>query len=415
MSTLPSLVTELLGLVAAGIVARLLASRFETISYSIVLVALGLAISLTPVSTSFRLSHDLIFLVILPPILFAGGLRLDYQATRDDAPYLGALLLVGLPVAILGMGLLGQYFFPYPLVVTLLLASMLYPLDPVAVLSVFKSLDAPDRLLKIIEGEPLFDDGLAVVFFGTFLGLFRTTVEQRTTLGHLLTPYRVTSIVVDFVVVTLGGILVGAIAGGILFAVSRYLGRDNVLDLLLSLFVAYGSVLVAEHYLHVSGILAVVTASVVAGYVINQNLVTTDEREFIQSSWEEAELLANTVVYLLIGVYTHPTELVALGDLILAGTVLFLGVRAVVVVGVTYLANRWLAAGIPWSYQPILVWGALHTVVPIAVALSLPSTLPYTGELRAIVFGVAVVSILLQGLTIPYVLRWLDPGASSSP
>lgn len=252
------------------------------------------------------------------------------------------------------------------------------------------------------------------MFFGTFLGLFRTTVEQQTTLGHLLTPRRLASIGVEFVVVTLGGILVGAVFGSILFAVSRYLGRDEVLDLLLSLFVAYGSVVVAEHYLHVSGILAVVTASVVAGYALKQNLLTSDDRAFIQSSWEEAELLANTAVYLLIGVYTHPTELVSLVDLILAGTVLFLGFRAVVVVGVTHLANRWLSEPIPWSYQAILVWGALHTVVPIAVALSLPPTLPYTQELRAIVFGVAVVSILLQGLTIPSVLRWLDPGASSS-
>lgn len=414
MSSLASLVTQLLGIVAAGIVARLLASRFKTLSYSIVLVALGLALSVVPVSTSIRLSHDLIFLVILPPILFAGGLRLDYQATRNNAPYLAALLLLGLPLAILGMGFLGQYLFPYPLVVTLLLASMLYPLDPVAVLSVFKSLDAPDRLLTIIEGEPLFDDGLAVVFFGTFLGLFRTTVEQQTTLGRLLTIQRVTSIGIDFVVVTVGGILVGVVFGGVLFTISRYLGRDNILDLLLSLFIAYGSVLIAEHYLRVSGILAVVSASIVAGYAIEQNLVTSDEREFIQSSWEEAELLANTAVYLLIGVYTDPTEFASLIDLILAGTILFLGARTVVVVGVTYVTNRWLELSIPWSYQPVLIWGALHTVVPIAVALSLPATLPYTEELRTIVFGVAVMSILFQGLTIPYVLRWLDFGESPS-
>lgn len=414
MASLASLLTQLLGIVAAGIIARILASRFETISYSIVLVALGLVLSVVPVSTSFRLSHDLIFLVLLPPILFAGGLRLDYRATRRNAPYLAALLLLGLPIAILGMGLLGRYLFPYPLVVTLLLASMLYPLDPVAVLSVFESLDVPDRLLTIIEGEPLFDDGLAVVFFGTFLGLFRTTVEQQTTLGRLLTLQRLTRIGIDFAVVTIGGVVVGAAFGGVLFAISRYLGRDNVLDLLLSLFIAYGSVLVAVQYLHVSGILAVVTASIVAGYAIQQNLVTSDEREFIQSSWEEAELLANTAVYLLIGVYTRPTVLASLLDLVLAGTILFLGFRTVVVVGVTYLTNRWLEMSIPPSYQPILVWGALHTVVPIAVALSLPATLPYTRELRTIVFGVAVVSILLQGLTIPYLLRWLDLGESPS-
>lgn len=401
------MLTELLALVGVGVVARLVASRFRTVSYSVVLVLFGLVVSALPVSTTLPLSHDLIFLVVLPPILFAGGLRLDYRATAENAEFLALVLLVGLPAAILGMGIVGQYVFPYPLVVTLLLAAMVYPLDPVAVLSVFDSLDAPDRLQALVEGEPLGDDGLAVVFFGTFLGLFRTTVETGTTLPALLSPGYVVGLAVDFVVVSAGGVVVGLGFGGLLVVVSHYLGRDDVVDVLLSLFAAYGSVLVAEHYLHVSSILAAVAASVAVGYAGQRGLLTAESLEFVRSSWEEPELLANTFVYVLIGAYTDLADLLALADLVVVATVLFLLARAVVVAGATWLANRVLADPIPWSYAPVLVWGALHTVVPIAVALALPASLPYTAELRTIVFGVAVVSILGQGLTVPVVLRAL--------
>jgi CPA1 family monovalent cation:H+ antiporter len=164
----------------------------------------------------------------------------------------------------------------------------------------------------------------------------------------------------------------------------------------------------AEHYLHFSGILSVVTAGIVVGVGGELGWLTSEGRAFVLSTWEEADLLSNTGVYVLIGAKTEVSALVNQADLIVLATVLFFVARAGIVYGLTPIANRWLADPVPMNYRHILVWGALHTVVPIALALSLPAELPFSSQLRTIVFGVAILSILMQGLTMPYVLKWTD-------
>jgi CPA1 family monovalent cation:H+ antiporter len=347
-------------------------------------------------------------LLFLPPILFAGGLRLDFERVRRNAPLIGLLLLVGLPLAIFAMGVGGLYVFSFPLAVSLLLGSMLYPLDPVAVLSVFKEMDAPDRLLAIIEGEPLFDDGLAVVFFTTFLQLVRTTHTTGQSLAEGLTLERFGSILVDFFVTGVGGLLVGVVLGVVAVGLSRSLANDATTDVLLSVFAAYGSMVIAEHYLHFSGILSVVTAGIIVGGGGELGWLTSEGRAVVTSTWDKADLLSNTGVYVLIGAQTEVSALINQADLIGLATVLFFVARAGIVYGLTPVANQWLAEPVPLNYQHILVWGALHTVVPIALALSLPVQLPFASQLRTIVFGIAILSILMQGLSMPYVLRWTD-------
>jgi CPA1 family monovalent cation:H+ antiporter len=135
-------------LVSIGIGARPLVNTVPSVPFTIVLVIVGLLIAVLPLQLALELSHDSIFLVFLPPILFAGGLSLDFERVRQNAPLISLLLVVGLPVAIIAMGFGGQYVFGFPLAVALLLGSMLYPLYPVAVLSVFTAMDAPDRLLS---------------------------------------------------------------------------------------------------------------------------------------------------------------------------------------------------------------------------------------------------------------------------
>jgi CPA1 family monovalent cation:H+ antiporter len=191
-------VSSLVILVALGVGARLLVNSVPTVPFTIALVVVGLVIAVLPIPLGLPLSHDILFLLFLPPILFAGGLRLDFERVRRNAPLIVLLLLVGLPLAIFVMGFGGLYVFSFPLAVSLLLGSMLYPLDPVAVLSVFKEMDAPDRLRAIIEGEPLFDDGIAVVFFTTFLQLVRTTQTTGQSLAEVLTLSRLLRILFDF-------------------------------------------------------------------------------------------------------------------------------------------------------------------------------------------------------------------------
>jgi CPA1 family monovalent cation:H+ antiporter len=408
MTTLVSLVSRLLIIVSIGIGARLLVSRFQTIPFTIILVIVGLVISVLPMNLDLPLSHDILFLLFLPPILFAGALRLDYERVRQNVPLIVLLLVVGLPIAIFVMGIGGQYIFSFPIMVSLLLGSMLYPLDPVAVLSVFKEMDVPDRLLAIIESEPLFDDGIAVVFFTTFLQLAHAIQTTNQSLADVLTLGKFISILIDFFVTSLGGLFVGVVLGTITVGLSSYLARDAATDVLLSVFTAYGGMILAEQYLHLSGILAVVAAGIVVGTAGEREILTPESNSHMQSTWEDADLLANTGVYVLIGTYTQIPELINQSRLILLSTILFFIARASIVYILTFIANYWLSDPVPIEHQHILVWGALHTVVPIALALSLPSNLPFSDQLRTIVFGVAIMSIIVQGLSMPYVLKWMN-------
>lgn len=407
MASIEVVLLNLLVITGVAVVARVIASNFRKVPYPVVLVVAGLLVSVFRFDITLGLSHDLIFFVILPPILFTGSLRLNVEGFRNHLPLIAGLLVVALPVSVAIMGVVWYALFPFPLLVALLLASMLYPLDPAAILSVFRQMDAPDRLLSIIEGEPLFDDGFAVVIFSTVLAVMETRSvgeSPQAKAGELLNL----SVLGDLLAVSGGGLLVGGVLSAVVFVAGSRVIEDRLAELLLSVFVAYGSVLVAEHYLHVSGILAVVAAGLVVRLAEEGESLPDETTEFIQSTWEVVEFLVNTLVYLLIGTLVDISSLFARWQLILFGVGLFLAVRALMVYTLTPLANRFLADPVPRNYQHVLVWGALHTVVPIAMVLSLPPETPHRSVLHTVVFGVAVVSILVQGLSIPYLLRLTD-------
>lgn len=407
MASIEVILLNLLLITGVAIIARTIAASSQKVPYPVVLILAGLLVSILQLDFTFGLSHDLIFFVVLPPVLFTGALRLNIEGFRNHLPLVAILLIVALPASVALMGVVWHYLFEFPLLISLLLASMLYPLDPAAILSVFKQMDAPERLLSIIEGEPLFDDGFAVVIFSTFLAVMetRSVGESAQVEASQILNFSVLS---DLVVVSGGGLLVGGALSAIVFIAGARFFEDKLTELLLSVFVAYGSILVAEHFLHVSGILAVVAAGLVVRIAEEDESLPDETTEFIQSVWEVLEFLVNTLVYLLIGALVDISSLIEHWQLILFGVGLFLVVRALMVYTLTPVANRFLAEPVPLNHQHVLVWGALHTVVPIAMVLSLPPETPSRSVLHTVVFGVAVVSILVQGLSISSLLRVTD-------
>jgi CPA1 family monovalent cation:H+ antiporter len=405
VATIETLLSTLLLVFGVAAVARYVAAARPWLPYTIVLVLAGVSVAALGIDLQIELTHDLILFVIIPTILFFGALQLDIEIFRQHLPWIALLVVVGLPAAVGLMGFVTWSLLPFPLIIALILASMLYPLDPVAVLSVFKEMDADERLVGIIEGETLFDDGVAVVLFSTFLALFQDGHRTDEELLAFLTPGQPGTIGIDLVVVSIGGLLVGAAAGYVVYRLRRHAVDDHLTGLLLTILAAYGSMLLAEHYLHVSGVLATVTAGIVVGVTDDSAHISDEIGGFIESVWDEGEFLANTIVYLLIGSQVHITHFIQHADLIVFGTIIVLLARAVVVYALTVVANRLLADPIPLDYQHVLVWGALHTVIPIALVLGLPADIPYHEALRTTVFGVAIVSIVIQGLLLPDVLN----------
>lgn len=405
VATIEPILVDILLIFGVAAIARYVAAARPRLPYTIVLVLAGVSVGVLGVNFQIELTHDLILFVIIPTILFFGGLQLDIETFRRHLPWIGLLVVVGLPAAVVLMGVVNWYLLGFPLIIALLLASMLYPLDPVAVLSVFKEMNADERLVGIIEGETLFDDGVAVVLFSTLLALFQDGYRTDEELLAFLSPRQLGAIGVDLLVVSLGGMVVGGIAGYAVYRFRRHAVDDHLTGLLLTILAAYGSMLLAEHYLHVSGVLATVAAGIIIGATGSSKHMTDEISGFIESVWDEGEFLANTVVYLLIGSQVHVNHFIRYADLIAFGTVVVLLARAVVVYGLTVVANRVLAEPIPFNYQHVLVWGALHTVIPIALVLGLPNDIPHHEALRTTVFGVAIVSIVVQGLLMPDVIE----------
>jgi CPA1 family monovalent cation:H+ antiporter len=189
--------------------------------------------------------------------------------------------------------------------------------------------------------------------------------------------------------------------------------EDEMSMLLLTVLVAYGSFLLAEHSLGMSGILAVVGAGLLLGAHDETHHKMSTSEYHVQELWTTVGFLVTTVLYVLIGAEVHVSAFVEHAGLVAAAAVLVVVVRAATIYPLVSLANSTLSRPVPRYCQHVIVWGGLHTVVPVALVLSLPAEFPFREELQVMVFGVAITSIVVQGLLLPDVLSRVGLGASS--
>ena len=251
----------------------------------------------------------------------------------------------------------------------------------------------------IIDSESLFNDGVAVVIVNVLLLLI---AERPTPAGG---PEIASTVAIDLLVVGVGGFLIGASLG---YVATQFIRRvpERMAILLSTVLVAYGSYVLATSVVGVSGILATVGAGLFMETTAIEGLEIDPEiLEFVRDTWEGGAFLLSTLVYVLIGAQVPIDSLVRRLEYILVAAVLVLLVRAVVVYSLVGVMNVSATTTTPRSYQHMLVWGGLHTVVPIALALGLPAGLAHRDFIQTVVFGVAVTGALVQGVLMPTVLR----------
>ncbi len=402
---------ELLNLLSVFVIAAgvgVVVAKVGRFPYTVALLLAGFGVSVLGVEVGIELSHDFILLVLLPPLLFEGAATTDLERFRRNLAPILALAVPGLIVAVLLLGVAGQRAFGFPLLVSLLFASMILPTDPVSVLALFEELGAPDRLSVLVEGESLLNDGVGVVVFGALLELVVAT-EGGAGLPAVFTPATALEVAAGITVASLGGAVVGLVGGYGVYSVMVNLD-EHTTEIVLTAILAYGSFLVAEN-LGVSGVIATVTAGLFIGNRGAEYAMSPRTKLSIFNTWDTAAFLVNTFIFLLIGAKTPVRQLAAHAELIAVAVVLVLAARAAVVYPVTGLANRLQRRSVPLDYQHVMVWGGLHASIPIALVLGLPTegllTPTRVEELRAMVFGVAAFSLVVQGLTMGRLLDGL--------
>ena len=399
MSDLVTTVSGMLVVLGIALAVRLLVRNRDRIAYASVLVAVGLGAAVVGPDLGIELTNDIIFFLLLPTIIFQGTLTIEVPELRHNAPLIVVLTLVGLPLAVVLLGAIGTVAFGFELAISLLFAAIILPTDPAAVLSLFVEFDVADRLAVTIEGESLLNDGVAIVIFSSLLA----TVQAGQAVTDLATLSGLAGFVADVAVVGGGGLGLGVAFG---YAAHQLVHRldDTMAILLTTIVVAYGSFLVAEHYLHLSGVLATVGAGLAMGAHEKTHARMSDPEETVQEVWSTLSFLVTTVLYVLIGSATSPARFADHAGLILTAAVLVVLVRALTIYPLVSTTNRLTTQPVPLRCQHIMVWGGLHTVVPVALVLAVPASIGGSYPLETMVFGVAVISLVVQGLLMPTVL-----------
>jgi CPA1 family monovalent cation:H+ antiporter len=381
---------EVLGfmLLVASVVA-MVATRLR-LPYSVGLVLAGILLPHLHVLPTVELTKELLFSVLLPPLIFEAAFYLHWNELRKDLLLILALASLGvcLSAGVTAVGF--HYIAAWEWRAALLFGVLIAATDPVSVIAIFKEAGARGRLRLLVEAESLFNDGTAAAAFGITLG-----VAQGNHVG--IGP------VVTTVVGTVGGgILCGAaVAGGALLLAGRT--KDHLVEITFTAIGAYGSFLLAEHF-HFSGVLATLTAGLMLGNVGPLGAISAKGRDAVESFWEYAGFVANSLVFLLIGIHEarekFATEWLAIGIAIM---LVAIG-RAAAVYPTCFLFSR-SSLRVTARHQHILFWGGLRGALAVALVLGLPSDVPQREEIITVCFAVVAFSILVQGATITPLLR----------
>ena len=378
-------------LLAGAVVLGLLARRVG-LPLTVVLAAVGFVAS--SLGGSLTLEEELagegfeevLVFLFLPILVFQAVLGLSIRSFFSNLGPVLALAVVALGISTVLVGLAVRVGLDIPLASALVFGALISATDPVAVVAVFRELGVPRRLLTLVEGESLLNDGVAIVLFSFLL---------TAALGEQVS---VLSGTVDFLGVFFGGAAIGTVLGFTAALVLPWLDRLGAAAL--SVAVAYGGFLLADDVLGFSGVMATVASGLVLGGLAPSR-ASAEVRETWDQLWEALDHIANAVLFLLIGLVID-VELLRdnLGAIGLAVLVVLVS-RAIGVVPLVAALERF--AGIPpvgVRNEAVLVWGGLRGGVALALALALPEELADRETLVAMTGGVVLATLLLNATTI---------------
>lgn len=408
---IPTQAIELiLGLLVAMTVLALLAQRLS-IPYPILFVLGGLALGLMPGIPRITLAPELVLLLFLPPILYSEGILVSPRAVRVHLQPI-VLLAVGLVlVTTVAVALVAHLFFDLPWTIALILGAIVSSTDAAATLAVADRLHAPHRVVTILDGENLFNDAMALVIY------------HAAVVAAVTAFFPIANVIPSFVAIAIGGVAIGLGVGWLAAWIRSHVTEPSVETtiLLLTPFAAW----IPADLIGVSAVLSVVTAAMYTGQ--DQFLKLPPATRLRDSIFLEVfTFLLEGLLFILIGLQL-PIVLASVADqafghllwytLVISLTVIV--VRLIWTFGDACLSVAFHRAlhhhspAIAWREVTILSWAGMRGALALALALALPTVtaagIPFPGRdlIIFVTFGVILITLLLHGLSLPLLIRWL--------
>ncbi len=397
-------------------IASIVAITIRKLPYTVALVIVGLSAAVLLQETQGQqqlfsaeqlrgfLAPQVILALLVPPLLFDAASHIKFA---ELGRYIRIILTFAIPGVILTMFLVGGFIYwagaPLTWEMALVFGALIAATDPVAVVALFKSMGVPKQIQILLEGESLLNDGTAIVIYNLML-LIALGVKD----------FNLSSSVFDFIRVAGGGLLIGVILSRVIASIINRI-NDHLIEITLTIVSAYGAYLIAESF-HTSGVLAVVAAGLVTGNIGRRRMSPTT-RIALNHFWEYAAFLANSLVFLMIGLIIELPIMFDNWQFIIIAILAVLISRAVTI----YLFSN-INRQIPLRVQHVLYWGGLRGAISLALALGLPQTMvtimsnnPGIDEnllemaklIQVMSYGVVLFSLLVQGTTMQALVKKL--------
>lgn len=361
-----------------------LAAQKLHIPYAIALALAGLVIGALNLFPGARLEPSLMLTILLPPLLFETAIHLKAESLHRDWKPITLLTFGGTIGSMFLIAGLAHLIMHLPLSQAALFGALISATDPVSVVAIVKTMGGHARLTFMMEAESLFNDGVSVVLFSVALGMAS---------GHKLSWWKAPE---QFLWLILGGFLLGAFIGWIASMLHHQID-DHLVELTLTTLTAYGSYLLAEA-LHMSGVTAVVATGLLIGNLGLEKSMSESTRTAVHAFWEYAAFVANSLVFLLIGIEVTHISWSSHWVLALSAPCVALAGR-LIVYPLILLSNR-IGDPIPFKWAGLFWWGGLRGALSMAMVLSLPENSGGRELLLICTFGTVLFSLLIQGLTL---------------
>jgi NhaP-type Na+/H+ or K+/H+ antiporter/CRP-like cAMP-binding protein len=357
------------------------------------------------VSWAGKIDPHLILYIFLPTLIFEAAFAMDVHTFKKSAANAFILAVPGIIVAlvltafiVLGIKALGIGLTTWTWSIALLFGTVISATDPVAVVSLLKELGASKKLGTLVEGESMLNDGTAIVIFMVLLlGI--------TGMGSDASP------IVEFLRVAVGGTLVGVVIGYIIIAWVKKVFNDALVEITVIVAAAYMTFYIAEHFLHVSGVLGLVALGLLMASV-GRTRISPEVEHFLHEFWELFAFIANTLIFLIVGVVISKNIVFTANDFLVL-LILYIGIHIVraIVIAMFFPIMKKIGYGLSKKNAYVLWWGALRGAIGLALALIVAGETKIDGQIRdQFLFytaGIVTLTLVINATTIKALLNML--------